>query len=204
MHSANFPLQQRSVQFIAQNYDKINYMSNYRRYFNGCNNPVFITFVTHKRREILLSNVQLLRDSIEQAILKFNFKIIAISILKEHCHLILATENSNDIPNIIRAIKYHFSTNIDNSFVCENLSESAIKRGEKGIWQRRYYDHIIRNEEDLHKHIDYIHYNPMKHYNIAPKDWEYSSFKKFVQNRYYDIDWCNFEDKYQINSMERE
>lgn len=192
------------MQFIAPNYDKINYMSNYRRYFNSSNNPVFITFVTYNRREVLLSNVQLLKDSFKQAISKFNFEIIAISILKEHCHLILVTENPSSIPSIIRAIKYYFSANINNSFVCKNLSESASKRGEKGIWQRRYYDHIIRNEEDLHKHIDYIHYNSMKHYNIAPKDWEYSSFKKFVQSGYYNIDWCNFEDKHQINSMECE
>ncbi len=192
------------MQFIAPNYDKINNMSNYRRYFNGCNNPVFVTFVTYNRREILLSNLQLLRDSFKQAISKFNFEIIAISTLKEHCHLILATENPSDIPNIIRAIKYYFSINIDKGFICENLSESATKRGEKGIWQRRYYDHIIRNEEDLRKHIDYIHYNSMKHYAIAPKNWEYSSFKKFVQNEYYDIDWCNFEDIQQINSMECE
>ena len=189
------------MQFIAPNYDKINYMSNYRRYFNSSNNPVFITFVTYNRREVLLSNVQLLKDSFKQAISKFNFEIIAISILKEHCHLILVTENPSDIPSIIRSIKYYFSINIDKCFICENLTESASKRGEKGIWQRRYYDHIIRNEEDLHKHIDYIHYNSMKHYNIAPKDWECSSFKKFVQSGYYNIDWCNFEDKHQINSM---
>ena len=63
---------------------------------------------------------------------------------------------------------------------------------------------LIRNEEDLLKHIDYIHYNSMKHYNIVPKDWQYSSFKMFVKNKYYDIDWCNFEDKYKINSMDYE
>lgn len=129
----------------------------------------------------MLSNAQLLKDSIKQAILKFNFEIIAISVLREHCHLILATKNPNDISSIIRAINYHFSINIDNSLVCKNLSESSIKRDEKSIWQRRYYDHIVRIEEDLHKHIEYIHYNSMKHYGILPKDWEYSSFKKFYK-----------------------
>ena len=43
--------------------------------------------------------------------------------------------------------------------------------------------------------MDYIHYNSMKHYNITPKDWKYSSFEKFVKNGYFDLDWCNFEDK---------
>ena len=56
-------------------------------------------------------------------------------------------------------------------------------------------------QNDLYKHIDYIHYNSMKHYQIAPKDWEYSSFRKFVKLGYYDANWCNFEDKHCINSM---
>ena len=78
---------------------------------------------------------------------------------------------------IVRTIKYNFSTNIPEIYYCKNLSESAIKRGEKGVWQRRYYDHIIRNENDLNRHLDYIHYNSMKHYHISPKDWKYSSFE---------------------------
>jgi len=179
-------------------------MSNYKRYFRHSNNPVFITFVTYNRREILTSNIELLRNSFKNALSKYQFEIIAISILKEHCHLIISANTPNDIPNIIRAIKYYFSSNIDNKYICKELTISALKRGEKGIWQRRYYDHIIRNEEDLHKHIDYIHYNSMKHYKIPPKDWEYSSFKKFVQNKYYNIGWCNFEDKHKINSMDYE
>ena len=78
------------------------------------------------------------------------------------------------------------------------------KRNEKGIWQRRYYDHIIRDENDLLKHIDYIHFNSMKHYDIAPKEWKYSSFKKFVRNNYYDENWCNFGDKNNISDLELE
>ena len=87
-----------------------------------------------------------------------------------------------------------------------NTSQTTeqIKRREKGIWQRKYYDHIIRNEEDLHKHLDYIHFNSMKHYKIAPKDWKYSSFYKFCKLGFYNENWCNFEDKYSINSMNLE
>ena len=61
-----------------------------------------------------------------------------------------------------------------------------------------------RNQDDFNKHVDYIHYNSMKHYNISPKDWEFSSFRKFVENKYYENDWCNFEDKYKINEMDIE
>ena len=78
------------------------------------------------------------------------------------------------------------------------------KKRESDIWQRRYWEHTIINEEDLCKHIDYIHYNSMKHYNIAPKDWEYSSFKKFVNNGFYEMSWCNFEDIHKINELDFE
>lgn len=179
-------------------------MSNYKRYFNNLLNPVFITFVTYNRREILIPNIDILRNSFKYAKNKYDFEIIAISVLKEHCHTIISANNSNDIPQIIRTIKFNFSVNIPKEYVCKNISESAIKRGEKCIWQRRYYDHIIRNEEDLFRHVDYIHYNSAKHYQVAPKDWEYSSFNKFVQNGYYEKDWCNFEDKHNINTLDYE
>ena len=179
-------------------------MSNYKRYFKNSSNPVFITFVTYNRREILIQNIEALRNSFKYAKNKYDFEIIAISVLKEHCHMIISASNLNDIPQIIRTIKFNFSINVSEKFICQNLSDSTIKRGEKGIWQRRYYDHIIRNEEDLYKHIDYIHYNPLKHYNIAPKDWKFSSFNKFVQNGFYEQDWYNFEDKYKISNLDYE
>ena len=176
-------------------------MSNYRRYFNN-SNPVFITFVTKDRKEILIENIDILRNSFRYSKAKFKYEIIAVVMLKEHCHIIISTDNQDDIPKIIRTIKFNFSINIPQKYQ-ENiqLSESAIKRGEKGVWQRRYYDHIIRNEKDLYKHLDYIHYNPTKHYNIAPKDWEYSSFNKFVKLGFYDLNWFNYEDKNQINKL---
>lgn len=179
-------------------------MSNYRRYFNN-NNPVFITFVAKDRKEILTDNIEILRNSFKFSKAKFKYEILAGVVLKEHCHIILSAENQNDIPKIIRVIKFNFSKNIPIEYQ-ENvqLSASAIKRGEKGIWQRRYYDHIIRNENDLYKHLDYIHYNPTKHYNTAPKDWKYSSFNKFVKLGFYDLDWSNYKDKNQINLLNYE
>ena len=116
--------------------------------------------------------------------------------------MILQPENINDYPNIIKYFKTYFSRNIniDNS----DLTEGKKHKKEKGVWQSRYWAHIILDENDLNKHIDYIHFNPMKHYNIAPKDWEYSSFKKYVNNKFYNINWCNFEDKYKISELDLE
>lgn len=179
-------------------------MSNYKRYFSNISVPVFITFVTYNRRNILIQNINLFKKSLKFVKEKYKLNIIAISVMKNHCHMILSVIDSKKIPNIIKDIKIYFSKNIPDNYISYDLSNSALKRGEKGVWQRRYYDHIIRNEQDLYKHIDYIHFNSMKHYNIVPKDWKYSSFIKYVRNGYYNIDWANLDDKNQIKFLNYE
>ena len=84
-------------------------MSNYKRYFNDSLNPVFITFVTYNRLEILIQNIDVLRNSFKYAKNKYNFEIIAISVLKEHCHTIISADDSKEIPKIIRTIKFNFA-----------------------------------------------------------------------------------------------
>lgn len=126
---------------------------------------------------------------------KYSFEIYACNILKDHMHIIFKLENSKDYSEIIRLIKYYFSIHF-NKFI--QPTESKIRKREKGIWQRRYWEHTIRNENDLNRHLDYIHYNSYKHYKINPQDWEYSSFKKFVTMKYYEPSWCNFNDNNKI------
>ena len=103
-------------------------MSNYKRYFKNSSNPVFITFVTYNRREILIQNIEALRNSFKYAKNKYDFEIIAISVLKEHCHMIISASNLNDIPQIIRTSNllvryYNVSTDCNeyNQCVCINL-----------------------------------------------------------------------------------
>jgi len=179
-------------------------MSNYRRYFYE-NNYVFLTIVTYNRRPLLIKNIEILRNSFKYTKQKFNFDIVACIIMEDHFHLLISTDFPQDIPKIIKMIKINFTMNIPKYYINnENLSDSRIRRGEKGIWQRRYYDHIIRDDEDLYRHIDYIHYNSVKHNNIAPKDWEYSTFNHFVKKGNYELDWCNYKDKHNIKSMNLE
>ena len=178
-------------------------MSNYRRYFFN-NNPIFLTIVTYNRKNILTDNIVLLRKSFEITKNYYNFEIIAICIMQNHIHMILSLNTTNELPKIVRTLKQNFTNMIPEKYYPPDISESMKKRNEKGIWQRRYYDHVIRDENDLWKHIDYIHFNSVKHYNIAPKDWNYSSFKKFVKNKLYEIDWCNLGDKYNITEMNLE
>lgn len=174
---------------------------NYTRVY-APNSIVFITVVTSKRRNILIENIELLKSSISNAHRYYNFVIHAICVMKDHLHLLIAPENIEEYSKIILLIKRTFSKKIDtNSIENYGLTESNIKRQERDVWQRRFWEHTIRDEVDLYRHIDYIHYNSMKHYGITPKNWEYSTYKNFVKNGYYDIDWCNFDDKYNISEL---
>ena len=177
---------------------------NYKRLYIP-NSIIFITIVTSKRRNILIENIELLKFSIKNTHKYYNFEIYAICVMKDHVHLLIKPNNIKEYSKIILLIKRTFSKKIDiNTIADYKQRESNIKRQERDIWQRRFWEHTIRNEEDLYRHIDYIHYNPMKHYQIVPKDWKYSTFNKFVKNGYYETDWCNFEDKYKIADLNYE
>lgn len=181
-------------------------MPNYKRLFIQ-NSYLFLTIVTYNRNPILVDNINILRQAFKNTKKNYDFEILASVILPEHLHLIIIPKNIREYPKIIHSIKYYFSKNVQNiggivipPYV---LSESKIKKGEKGIWQRRYYEHTIIDEEDLYKHLDYIHYNPVKHGVIENvKDWEFSSFDKFVEMNNYDIDWGSIEDVKHIETLD--
>ena len=159
---------------------------NYRRLFIQ-NGFIFLTIVTHKRIPILIENIETLYKIVQNATKYYNFEIIAYIIMPDHIHCIIKPENINDYPKIVKSFKYGFTKNV-----------GLVKPTYHRIWQNRYWEHTIKNKQDLYKHIDYIHYNSIKHYNISPKDWKYSSFKNFVDIGLYENDWCNFGDKYDI------
>ena len=69
-------------------------------------------------------------------------------------------------------------------------NNSREKRGEAAIWQRRFWEHSIRDDSDYARHFDYIHYNPVKHgYVNRPHDWQWSSFHRYLKLEYYDEEW---------------
>jgi putative transposase len=162
-------------------------MSNYRRVYQqgGC---YFFTLICYQRKPILGNekNIQLLREAFKSVMNDHPFEIEAIVILPEHLHCIWnLPENDNDFSLRWRLIKNLFSRKLD---VEKN------ERGEKLVWQRRFWEHVIRDEKDWKNHMNYIHYNPVKHKHVkAPADWHHSSFKKFVQNGFYDLNWGRFE-----------
>ncbi len=152
-------------------------MANYRRIFlNGFS--YYLTIVTHKRNPILIDNIALLRESFRVSKTKYKYTIDAIVILPEHFHMIITPDIPSQYPQIIRAIKYHFSQHLDARYYAHvEQSASRTKRGSKPIWQKRYYEHTIRNEKDYIEKLTYMYHNPVKHQYVTKADaWAYSSF----------------------------
>nr|WP_198648808.1 hypothetical protein [Cyanothece sp. BG0011] len=90
-------------------------------------------------------------------------------------------------------IKGWFSRRCDRKYQ-GNVSTSRQSKQERAIWQRRFWEHLIRDEQDFINHVDYIHYNPVHHGLVSrPKHWEYSSFHRYVQRGVYDVDWGRSE-----------
>ena len=165
---------------------------NYQRVFIP-NSYVHIILVSYNRKRIFIDNIELLRKAFHNSKQFFNYEIIAICVLPDHIHLILNPENIDEYPKIITSIKYYFTHNINVGV--ETPTYGYLNKGEKGVFQRRYFEHTILNEEDLNNQINYVHYNPVKHDLVkAVKDWKYSSFEKYVKNNFYERDWGSFDD----------
>ena len=154
-------------------------MANYRRIFlDGYS--YFITVVTHQRNPILIENLALLRTAFSNSRTKYKYRIEAIVILPDHFHMIISPQNAKEYPKIISFIKRYFSRYCDPKYYAGlEQSESREKRGIKPVWQKRFYEHTIRDDKDLHEKLKYMYENPVKHeYIDDPKQWQYSSFYK--------------------------
>ncbi len=164
---------------------------NYRRiYVPG--GTYFFTVVTYNRRPIFSTPeaVEKLRHAFRYTLDRFPFTIVASVILPDHMHFIWTLlEESRDYSTRWRLIKSHFSRNWYSKRTISE-SESRQRKAEVDVWQRRFWEHMIRDEVDLSNHVEYIHYNPVKHGLVSsPADWEYSSFMKYVRDGMYASNW---------------
>ena len=166
-------------------------MATFRRVY-AKNHSYFITINTEKRRPILIENIDILRQAFTHSKQFFNYKIDSICILPDHLHMIIYPENETEYPNIIKSIKTYFSKNIKQTF---KPTQSQTKKRELGIWQRRFYEHTIRDDKELEKFRNYIHYNPVKHKLVlSAQYWKHSSFSKFVKKGFYDLQWYSLDE----------
>ena len=177
-------------------------MTEYRRiYIPGATWFFTVNLAERRENKLLLENIDYLRGSFIKVQRSHPFKIIAIVILPDHLHYILSLpEGDTDFSTRWGLIKANFSRNITKG---ERISASRIKRGERGIWQRRFWEHLIRDEKDFHAHIDYIHWNPVKHgLTKQAADWQYSSFQRFVKAGFYPENWGSLNHDFEIDAGE--
>jgi putative transposase len=164
-------------------------MTNYRRNFLAGASYFFTVNLADRGSRLLTDRIGLLRAAFRQTRSRHPFAIDAIVVLPDHLHAIWTLPDSDaDFAVRWRLIKSTFSRALPQR---EGISASRIAKGERGIWQRRYWEHTLRDEEDLARHVDYIHFNPVKHGHVARvTDWPYSSFHRMVRLGIYPADWA--------------
>lgn len=166
-------------------------MSEYRRSRDG--SLYFFTVVTHKRQPILClqDSIRALKEIISEVQRERPFEIKAWTILPDHLHMIWELPfGDSDYSTKWSLIKKGFTKKTRGCLKTLEPGISRLKRREAAVWQRRFWEHQIRDEADLCNHEDYIHYNPVKHGLVcSPRDWAFSSFKKYVDEGLYSADW---------------
>ena len=164
-------------------------MTAYRRNFipGGC--FFFTVNLADRRLPLLTENIETLRAAFRETGQHHPFTIDAVVILPDHLHVVWTLpEDDRDFATRWRLIKSSFSRNLAAG---EPISASRAAKGERGIWQRRYWEHTIRDESDFARHVDYVHINPVKHGLVTRVgDWPHSSFHRMVRLGVYPEDWA--------------
>ena len=163
-------------------------MSNYVRANSPGATYFFTVVLADRSRRLLVDHIDVLRKAFRNELIAHPFIIDAVVILPDHLHCIWTLpEGDPDFSNRWLRIKSAFSRALPNT---EQRSASRLRQNERGIWQRRYWEHQIRDERDYEAHVDYIHFNPVKHGHVTSvSDWPYSSFHRFVQQGTLPADW---------------
>jgi putative transposase len=148
----------------------------------------FFTVVLAERpSDLLVDEIDRLRRIYGAIQQRRPFETIAICVLPDHIHAVWALPaGDSDFSTRWSLIKSGFSRGLDS----RSRSASKVAKREKGIWQRRYWEHAIRDDADLERHVDYIHFNPAKHgYVACVADWPHCSFHRYVERRLLAADW---------------
>ena len=168
-------------------------MSYYRR-ANQLGGTYFFTVVTYRRQPFLCDDdVRMAsRDAIERVRNRYDFQIDAWVLLPDHLHCIWTLPDGDaDFSTRWSRIKRHVTQVCGHRIARQDwMTRSKRIHRESTRWQRRFWEHPIRDEKDFRAHVDYIHYNPAKHgYVKRAVDWPYSSFHRYVKEGVYEMDW---------------
>ena len=165
-------------------------MPDYRRYrLPGGTYFFTVNLLQRYPNDLLVRHIDILRSEVRAVREKRPFVIDAWVVLPDHLHCVWTLPpGDDDFTNRWRLIKQGFSKALP---ITERRSAVRMARGERGIWQRRFWEHAIRNETDYAAHIDYCHINPFKHgYVQRFADWPYSTFHRDVERGIYPLDWA--------------
>ena len=163
-------------------------MPQYRRAKYAGGTFFFTVAIADRGDDLLLREIERLREAYRLVQQRRSFQTIAICILPDHIHAIWSLpDNDADFLSRWKLIKSGFSRGLAPA---PRRSVRHVVKREKGLWQRRYWEHVIRNEADLQRHIDYIHFNPVKHGLVSRViDWPHSSFHQYVEREQLPADW---------------
>ncbi len=148
----------------------------------------FTVTLADRRSQLLAERVELLRTAFRVTRQERPFETVAMVVLPDHLHAIWTLPaGDDDYPARWRTIKARFTRTVEGSGVALHRNT----KGECNLWQRRYWEHAIRDEIDLQRHVDYIHFNPVKHgYVAAVRDWPHSSFHRYVRVGMLPLGWA--------------
>ncbi len=165
-------------------------MPDYRRNRVPGGTYFFTVNLLERRSDLLIRHIHELREAIREVRRPRPFHIDAWVILPEHMHCIWTLpEGDDDYSSRWKAIKIRFAKQIP---IMEYRSRVRIRKGERGLWQRRFWEHTIRDERDYAAHMDYVHINPVKHGLVERvRDWPYSTFHRYVEIGMYSEDWAS-------------
>ena len=152
---------------------------NYRRVFVPGASYFFTLTLQDRRSDLLIRKIKELRMAFQRVMEAYPFAIDGIVVLPEHIHMSM-TLPPDDInySQRISFIKSAFSRQIE---PIEFMNSSRKTKRERGVWQRRFWEHLISDEQDYERHLDYIHYNPVKHGHVkSPSQWTYSSVYRYI------------------------
>ena len=164
-------------------------MTQYRRIYTSGASWFFTVNLAHRQNNhLLVEQVDLLRQAFLYVKKRKPYDINAVVIMPDHLHCIWTLPDGDaDYSGRWRLLKGYFSRGIPKG---ENVSRSRTKRRERGLWQRRFWAHLLNDQDDFNTHFDYIHWNPVKHGWVeSVKDWPHSSFHRNVDSGVYSVDW---------------
>ena len=175
----------------------------YRRSFVPGGSFFFTVNLANRSSGVLVKHIHALRNAVRVVKNRHPFLIDAMVILPDHLHAIWTLPaNDSNFSKRWMLIKSDFSRHLPRNEHCNKIRGS---KGERVIWQRRYWEHAIRDQRDMNRHIDYIHYNPVKHGHVdKASDWPHSSIHKYIRDGLIGSNWgCTSENEENLNFGER-